>query len=160
MAILLFILLPLTVAAQETFHGYANVKAGIGNWLDDNSSIGLSFEGGLIRGENLYSFSYLRTEQILGREIINSIDLSFGRFTRKNKLVFHYQAGLGPVWSSKEAGSDENFFTVGLPFKTGIKFVPPNFFSLGLDLQANLNTEKSFYLVMLTLGVWPHQDPQ
>lgn len=161
LAIIIFILLPLTGVAQETFHGfYANAKAGIGNWFEDDPNVGLSFELGLLRNRNLYATSYLRTEEIDDREVINSIDLTLGRFVKNNGLIFHYQAGLGVVWGKNERGMDEPFTTIGLPLKTGIKLVPPNFFSIGLDLQANLNPERSFYLIMFTIGVWPHQHPQ
>jgi hypothetical protein len=159
-ALVLLIFLPLTVAAQETIHGfYANAKVGVGNWLNDNSGIGLSFEGGLLRNKTMYTASYLRSEEIENREVINCIDLTIGRFARSKGLIFHYQAGLGMLWGKQEHGDDEPFVAVGLPVKTGIKFVPPNFFSIGVDLQANLNTKRSLYLVMFTVGVWPHQNP-
>ncbi len=159
-AIILFIIFPVTAPAQETFQGfYANGKAGIGNWFEDDINVGLSFEGGLIRNRNMYTASYLRTEEIDDREVTNSIDLTLGRFAKNKGLIFHYQAGIGVVWGKNEYGIDEPFATLGLPLKTGIKLVPPNFFSIGLDLQANLNAKRSFYLIMVTIGVWPHQSP-
>ena len=156
LVIILVTLIPVMASAQKTFDGvYANGKTGVGNWFDDNSSIGLSVEGGLTRNKNLYTVSYLRMEEIEHREVVNSVDLTLGRFVRNRGLIFHYQAGLGVVWGKNERGVDEPFTTVGLPLKTGIKFVPPNFFSFGLDLQANVNTERSLYLVMFTIGIWP-----
>lgn len=158
---MLLILLPLTGTAQEKFHGfYANAKAGVGNWFGDDVGVGLCFEGGLVRDNKLYTASYLRTEEIEYREVINSVDLTLGRFMKKNGLIFHYQAGVGVVWGKNERGVDEPFTTLGLPLKTGIKFVPSNFFSIGLDLQANLNAERSLYLIMFTIGVWPHQSAE
>lgn len=156
--VMLFILLPLTGTAQEKFHGfYANAKTGVGNWFGDDAGVGLAFEGGLVSDNKLYSASYLRTEEIEDREVINCIDLTLGRFIQKNGVIFHYQAGLGVVWGKNERGVDEPFTTIGLPLKTGVKVVPSNFFSIGLDLQANLNAERSLYLIMFTIGVWPYQ---
>lgn len=155
--IVLLILLPFTGTAQEKFHGfYANAKAGVGNWLADDAGVGLSLEGGLVRDKNLFTLSYLRTEEIEERELIHSIDLTLGRYLRKKGLIFHYQAGLGVVWGKNERGEDDPFTTVGVPLKTGVKLVPSNFFSLGLDLQANVNAERSLYQLMFTIGVWPH----
>ena len=153
--VLLLLLIPPAATAQQKIHGFfANGKAGIGNWADD-ASLGVAFEGGFLQQKNMYAISALRAEEIDSREVIHALDLSYGRFIQRKRFVFHYQAGLGVVWGKNESGKDEAFTTVGLPLKAGIKFVPANFFSIGIDFQANINSEQSLYLAMFTFGIWP-----
>lgn len=160
LVLLSLILIPVTAVAQDKLHGfYANGKAGAGNAFAEDASFGLSFEAGYVRNKNLYTAAYLRSEEFDNREVIHCFDLTLGKFIQIRSLIYHYQAGLGAVWGKNERGIDEPFTTIGLPLKTGVKFVPPNFFSIGLDLQANINAEKSMYFAMFTIGIWPRNNP-
>jgi hypothetical protein len=63
----------------------------------------------------------------------------------------------GGIAAIREIGpsepSDPNFFTAGLVLKTGLKFIPLHFLSLGLDLQSNLNFKKPLFMPLLSIEI-------
>lgn len=44
-----------------------------------------------------------------------------------------------------------NFTSFGVPLKIGLKYMPFPFMNVGIDFQANLNLEKSFFNTFLSL---------
>ncbi len=85
--------------------------------------------------------------------------------TRNEKFRFQYQAGIGMFWGTlrtdeydkvnstllTNAYFTKEVSTVGFPLKIGGRYIPFEFLSIGIDLQANLNFEKSIIIPMLSI---------
>lgn len=117
-----------------------------------------SFEAGVLKNNTALGIAYVRTSEIFGQDNSDALDVTIGRFRKENSFMFfHAQAGIGALWIREwniDAEKIDSFFTVGVPLKAGVKFIPPKFLSIGIDLQANINSQKSMYMILLTLGVW------
>lgn len=152
------ILTSVNVSAQQIKNGfYFNPKFGIYN-LNKNDSGGLlAIDAGIINDKKVFVASYSRGQQVLGPQIMNTIDLSYGMFSDKKMFRLQYQAGLSLLWGDSrfEYNQDKsNFVTIGIPLKLGFKIIPIKFVSIGIDLQANINLENTMYtqLISLELG--------
>lgn len=102
-------------------------------------------------------------------EKYNQLNLLYGKYldTKNNKFRFQYQAGIGMFWGTlrtKELDKTSTGFltnkyytkkvsTVGFPLKVGGRYIPFKFLSIGIDLQANLNLQKSIFRPMLSLEI-------
>jgi len=164
------LMMTIVVSGQDSFKGYAiNPKLGFFN----NSKVG-GFAGGVeinyINNIFLFSLDYIRLDEfnILGpepQENYNQIGLMAGKFTGNKYLRFQYQAGVGPLWGLKrtdlkssgtgllgpEIYNSKDFFTVGLVAKLGFKVIPFNFMSIGIDINANVNKERTSIIPMLSI---------
>jgi hypothetical protein len=47
----------------------------------------------------------------------------------------------------------EKFLTAGLAMKVGLKIIPLDFLSVGLDLQTNINPKSTVFMPMLSIGI-------
>lgn len=143
------------VSAQERINGFfLNPKLGIYNWNENDAGGLLSVEAGIINDKKIFMTSYSRGEQVLGPQIMNSIDLSYGMFSGEKLFRFQYQAGLSLLWGDSrfEYNQDKsNFVTVGIPLKLGFKIIPIKYVSIGIDLQVNINLENTMYMPMISL---------
>ena len=122
----------------------------------------------------LYSIGFYRStdERLFGDrpyEKYNQLNFLFGGYadTKKEKFRFQYQAGIGMFWGTLRTDEydDENstlltnaYFTkevstVGFPLKIGGRYIPFEFLSIGIDLQANLNFQKSIIVPMLSIEI-------
>ena len=93
----------------------------------------------------------------------------FGKYidTQNEKFRFQYQGGIGIFWGTLRTNEydEENsgllnnvYYTdevsaVGFPLKIGGRYIPFNFLSIGIDLQANLNFKKSLFRPMLSIEI-------
>lgn len=155
--VILFTLIYNINYAQEN-HGYFVIpKFGIyGTPVWEGTAF--SIEGGVLRNNTSFAIAYAETKEIFGVEESRGFDLTIGRFIKESSVVYlHAQTGVSALWISKWSAADyrtKTFPVIGLPLKVGIKFKPPAFLSMGIDLQANVNAKQSMMMVMLTLGVW------
>ena len=49
--------------------------------------------------------------------------------------------------------NSKKFFTVGLPLELGFKFIPWRYIAIGVDIESNLNLDKSFIQPMINLEI-------
>ena len=122
----------------------------------------------------IYSIGYYKgNDDILfgdePSEEYNQVNLLFGKYidTKNQKFRFQYQGGIGMFWGTlrtdeydeenssflNNAYFTEEVSTVGFPLKIGGRYIPFKFLSIGIDLQANLNFQKSIFRPMLSLGI-------
>lgn len=170
--LLLFAFLNVVLIHSQIIDKYSVSVKGSMNILADFYS-----EGGEI---NAYTKSYLYTVgyyygedyEFLGdepTEKYNQLNLLFGKYvdTKNEKFRFQYQAGIGLFWARLRTNEldkrDTNWIsnryytkyisTIGFPLKIGGRYIPFKFLSIGIDLQANLNFQKSIFRPMLSLEI-------
>ena len=120
----------------------------------------------------LFSAAYFKAQHFLifGSNPIttyNQLDFLFGSYIGDEFLRLQYQIGFGAFWGVKpgflitkgqglfsaDTFEKVSFLTVGIPLKIGLKIMPANFISFGVDLQANLNIENSLLMVLFSIEV-------
>lgn len=122
----------------------------------------------------LYSIGYYYGEdyEFLGdtpTEKYNQLNVLFGKYidSKNEKFRFQYQGGIGLFWGILRTDeldiSDTNWLTnryftkkvstIGLPIKIGGRYILFNYLSIGVDLQGNLNFQKSIIRPMLTFEI-------
>jgi hypothetical protein len=134
---------------------YLNAKLGINNnWLGGGGEINI------LRRHFIYSLGIYEFWNFNSTANIWSfpIDFLIGKYVGDRYLRFQYQGGLGLFWGGKNAGNKwdngtVSFATLGIPLKLGFKILPSRFISIGMDLQANLNFEKSIVIPMFSIEI-------
>ena len=122
----------------------------------------------------LYSIGFYKStdERLFGDtpyEKYNQLNFLFGGYAdnKNEKFRFQYQAGIGMYWGTlrtdeydyehstflTDAYFTKEVSTVGFPLKVGGRYIPFEFLSIGIDLQANLNFQKSILIPMLSLKI-------
>ncbi len=99
-------------------------------------------------------------------ERCNYLSLLVGKYIGHKYFRFQYQTGISVVWGIERTNLDytdcagwfciyhynsKNIFTLGLPLELGFKFIPWRYIAIGVDIESNLNFDKSFILPMLSL---------
>ncbi|MCG9970520.1 hypothetical protein [Christiangramia crocea] len=137
---------------------------------------------------NIFSRSYIYTIGYYdGEEYFNDFlfpdspeekfyqfNLLFGKYIdlQRQNFRIRYQAGIGRFWGTlrtdeldPEFGDfnvshylSEEFSTIGFPVKIGGRYIPFNFLSIGVDIQANLNAERVIIRPMLCLDIGKLKD--
>jgi hypothetical protein len=150
---------------QSKTSGFSiNPKMGIYNW-DGNYWEG--FVGGV-------EFNYFKEGWIFSVDYLNfaefelfSIEDHFsqsgimiGRYYGNRLLRMQFQGGIAPIWGTKHENNSDftGFFTLGLVLKSGFKFIPFRFFSVGLDLQSNFNNKKFAFMPLLSFEIGKLRD--
>ncbi|PCE63793.1 hypothetical protein [Sediminicola luteus] len=166
---ILVILFPIALYAQnlnddKTVHHFSVIpKVGFYNWSDGGLAVGMEFKYN--KNTLFYALDYLHlTELDTGFfspspiEYNNQIGFMIGKHFGEGLLQFLLQGGVGPFWGLKRTDLIENrmydhkkFLTVGLIAKTGLTINPFHFLGLGLDVQLNLNPEKTVYVPTCSL---------
>lgn len=166
--VLVFVILNISFIESQTIDKYSvSVKGG--ETLYDEG-----FEINLFSKSYLYSVGYYSGEEwrILGdspTEKYNQINLLFGKYvdSKNEKFRFQYQSGIGIFWGTlrtdKFDAENSNILTnayftkeistIGFPLKIGGRYIPFKFLSVGIDLQANLNFQKSIFRPMLSVEI-------
>jgi hypothetical protein len=122
----------------------------------------------------IYSVGYYYGEdyEFLGdgpKEKYNQINLLFGKYIdlKNKKFRFQYQGGIGMIWGIKRTDEldttnsniltnyyfTEKFSTIGIPLKIGGRYIPFKFLSIGIDLQANINSTRTILRPMLSFEI-------
>lgn len=122
----------------------------------------------------IYSIGYNKEDEgtLFGNspsEQYNQLNLLFGKYkdSKNDKFRFQYQGGIGRFWGTirtneydaqnstllTNAYFTKQVSTVGLPIKIGGRYIPFNFLSIGIDMQANLNSEKSIISTVLSIEI-------
>jgi hypothetical protein len=120
------------------------------------------------RNDVMFSVDYLAFEELhfgfspKPIEYFNQVGFMAGKYFGENDFRLQLQGGIAPIWGIrrikiKSTGGNnyhsENFLTTGLVFKIGVKAYPLKFFGLGIDLQANFNSNKSVFMPMVSVEI-------
>ncbi len=113
----------------------------------------------LIKGW-IFSFDFFQFQELnllssRNQDIFRQIGLMAGKYYGDRMFRIQLEGGIASVWEIglKDFPETENFSTIGLVLKTGFKFLPLHFLSIGLDLQSNFNREKSLYMPLLSIEI-------
>jgi hypothetical protein len=146
------------INGQNKIDGFSiNPKTGPTNFNFNGGTIGLEIN--ILNRHNIYSVDYYHISDYLSPYMLNTyneIDFLIGKYIGDRFFRFQYQGGLGIFEGYKITGDYYNqkivnFFTIGIPLKLGFKFLPAKFLSIGIDLQTNLNFQKTTVLPMLSI---------
>ncbi len=142
--------------------GYAiNPKLGVCYWRSDVTCFGAGAEVSIFKNRFIYSadyysfgeFSIMGPKPYIG---FNQVSAMFGRYTGDEFFRIEYQVGAGIFWGTdrpEDEWGGEKFTSAGLTAKIGLKLVPLNFLSLGVDLQTNLNFTHSVFFPLLSIEI-------
>ena len=170
--ILLFVFLNMSIVQSQIIDKYSISGKGTIDVFSDFYSEGL--EVNAFSRSYLYTIGYYYGEDygFMGdtpTEKYNQFNLLFGKYidTKNEKFRFQYQGGIGVFWGTLRTDeyNEQNssiltnaYFTqevssISFPLKIGVRYIPFNFLSIGIDLQANLNFQKSIFRPMLSIGI-------
>jgi len=168
--IIYFLLQTATIHCQQLIDKYSISGKGTIDYLSDFYSEGVDINA--FSKSFIYSIGYYYGEDygVLGdkpTEKYNQLNLLCGKYLdSENELFrFQYQGGIGIFWGilrtdeldrSDTSLLTNRYFTkevttIGFPIKIGGRYIPFKFLSIGLDLQANLNFQKSILRPLLSL---------
>jgi hypothetical protein len=160
-------LLGLSVAGQPSKLGYSfGLKAGANGVFESYGNLGAELN--FTTHYFMYSLGYNYNQELniflpLPHEDLHQANFLFGSFIDRNSFRFEYQAGVGMVWGTHrttlqssgflwEQYDSQEFQTISLPLRVGLKYIPFQFMSVGLEFLVNINPEKTIALPMLTLN--------
>lgn len=168
-------LLSILIIQSQTIGKYSISGKGTMDFESDFYSEG--FEMNTYSKSYIYTVGYYFGEEyklyeVFGdhpKEKYNQINLLFGKYidTKNGMFRFQYQGGIGLYWGTfrtDEVDRINTFLfhntyftkeitTIGFPLKIGGRYIPFNFLSIGVDLQSNLNFEKSNIRPMLSVEI-------
>jgi len=168
--IILFIFTYTSTIQSQSIDKYSISVKGTMDLLTDYYSEGIEINA--FSKSYLYSVGYYYGEDYdfldeTPTEKYNQLNLLFGQYfdTKNEKFRFQYQGGIGMFWGTirtdefDEENSNiltnayitEEISTIGFPLKIGGRYIPFKFLSIGIDLQANLNFQKTIFRPMLSL---------
>jgi hypothetical protein len=140
-----------------------------------NPKIGVAYPLGIGGGMELnscyrgviYSLDYYHIREFnfifydKPEEYSNQFAVMAGKRFGQKLFRVQLQGGLAAFWGLRRTSlkidgwfgdtyNSKTFFVPGVVSKVGLKIVPTSFFAMGIDLQANLNVEDSFFMPMLS----------
>jgi len=170
--VFLFIITNILTLQSQLIEKYSVSVKGTMDILTDYYSEGIEINA--FSKSSLFSVGYYYGEdyEFIGdtpTEKYNQLNLLFGKYidTKNKKFRLQYQGGIGMFWGTLRTEeldkTDTNWLTtryytkevstVGFPLKIGGRYIPFKFLSIGIDLQANLNFQKSIFRPMLSLEI-------
>jgi hypothetical protein len=155
---LLLILVNTSIKGQSVLDGYA--------FLNPKFGIYGSFKGGLpgyvfgdeinfLKKKWIFSLDYYHCKfTFIGskEEKFDQFDILFGKYLDYRSFRLQIQGGLG-TFKGITYDESKKIFTLGIPLKAGFKYLISDSFSIGLDLQANLNVKYPIYMPMLSIEI-------
>lgn len=170
--IFLFIITNILTIQSQSIDKYSISVKGTMDLLTDYYSEGIEINA--FSKSHLYSIGYYYGEdyEFIGdtpTEKYNQLNLLFGKYidSKNEKFRFQYQGGIGLFWGilrtdeldiSDTSWLTDRYFTkkvstIGFPIKIGGRYILFNYLSIGIDLQGNLNFQKSIIRPMLTFEI-------
>jgi hypothetical protein len=147
--------IPLLLQGQKP--GFAiNPKAGIYTAKDEKGgAVGVEFnymKNGWIFSGDFFHFQEIRL-LAPDNELFRQFGLMAGKYYGDRYFRVQLQGGIASLWETgyRESTEPERVSTVGLVLKTGLKYMPLHFMSIGLDLQGNINPEKPLVIPFLSI---------
>lgn len=149
------LLTPVFSQSQPT--GFSiNPKAGIYTAKNEAGAV-MGLETSYMQNGWMFTVDFFQFEEIKyfssDEDIFRQVGIMTGKYYGDKLFRVQLQGGIAPIWQIglREDSDPEKFVTVGLVFKTGFKFIPLPFFSIGLDLQGNLNPERPLLMPLISL---------
>ena len=156
--------------------GFAiNLKIGPSISFNDPNEVNLpidvmGLELNILNNNFIYSVEYLghdKTGILLGFNLPsqNQLGIMIGKYKGEKKIRIQYQTGINMFWGQfynpggtqpvlMSLGGPSKFFsTVGAVSKVGFKYFRLKNLSFGIDFQINLNSVKSLYMPMFSIGI-------
>lgn len=152
--VIAFYLLFTPAFSQSNTTGFSiNPKTGIFLWPNHNNGAALGVETNYLRNGWMFSMDFFQFQEIhllsSDEAMFRQVGFMAGKYYGDRLFRIQLQGGIAPLW---EIGpGDSRFSTVGLVLKTGFKFIPLRFFSIGLDLQSNLNSQKPLFMPLISI---------
>ncbi|MDG1824307.1 MAG: hypothetical protein P8H45_05395 [Flavobacteriaceae bacterium] len=165
---LLFLFFSLSRLQAQTIDKYSLSVNGTLDVIDDYYAEGIELN--LFRNKTLYSIGYYTGDEYVffgdqPDEIYRQLNLLIGKYndSKNQKFRFQYQAGIGLFWATLRTDEikheiflgntyfTETVRTIGVPLKIGGRYMPFSFMSIGIDIQANLNSKRSNTRPMLSV---------
>ena len=158
---LLLVLIP---ASSQLPKGFSiNPKGGI--FISPNHENGgvLGVETNYLQNGWMFSGDFFQLQEINYKSSTENIyrqaGLMGGKYYGDRLFRFQLQGGIAALWELGPADlSDHDVTAVGFVLKTGFKFIPLHFLSIGLDLQSNLNPKRSFLMPLISIEVGKLRD--
>jgi hypothetical protein len=145
------------VFSQNAAIGFAvNPKAGIFLWPDHENGGVFGIEANYLRKGWIFSLDFFQFQEInllsSDEDMFRQVGIMAGKYYGDGLFRVQLQGGFAPTWQiGAPDESDPHFSTVGLVLKTGFKFIPLHFFSIGIDLQGNLNSKKPLFMPLVSI---------
>ncbi|HSL85954.1 MAG TPA: hypothetical protein VK861_03380 [Bacteroidales bacterium] len=156
--VIAFLILFSPAFSQSHTTGFAvNPKLGIFVWPNNKNGAALGVETNYLRNGWMLSVDFFQFQEIQllssDEDIFRQVGIMAGKYYGDRLFRIQLQGGVASIWEIGYGGSSEpeNFSTVGLVLKTGFKFIPLRFFSIGLDLQSNLNPQKPLFMPLISI---------
>ena len=152
----------------KEFNGFAiNPKIGPAfTKLGGNDLPSVGMEINILKNNFIYSLDYI------GHNFLdqNQLGIMIGKYKGEKYFRIQYQAGINMFWGEYStpgqtqpwvggSGSTSSFFTAGAVSKVGLKFIPLKNLSIGVDLQVNINLEKTMFMPMLSIEIGKLRNP-
>ena len=176
----LFVILNVSLIQSQVIDKYSISGKSTTNFLWSDEYFG-GIEINAFSQKYLYSIGFYKDNDAMlfgdkPYERYNQLNLLFGKYadTKNGKFRFQYQAGIGKFWGTirtdeydpensnllSNAYYTKEVSTVGFPLKIGGRYIPFEFFSIGIDLQGNLNFQKSIITPMLSVEIGKLRSPK
>lgn len=153
--VLFFLSTPLFSQSQTT--GFAiNPKSGLYKAKDEAGAV-LGVEANYLRNGWMFSADFFQLHEIhllsSDEEIFSQVGIMAGKYYGDRLFRVQLQGGVAAMWEigPRASSEPEKFSTVGLALKTGFKFIPLPFVSIGVDLQSNLNSKKPLIMPLISI---------
>lgn len=155
--VLFFFFIPVFSQGQAT--GFSvNPKSGIYRAKLEAGAV-FGVETNYLRNGWMFSADFFQFHEIhlfsSDEEIFRQVGIMAGKYYGDRLFRVQLQGGIAPIWVTgpRDSSEPEKFSTVGLVLKTGFKFIPLHFLSIGLDLQSNLNPKKSLVMPLVSIEI-------
>lgn len=152
---LFFFIMP--VYSQSPFTGFAvNPKTGIFLWPNHENGGVFGVEANFLHKGWIFSVDFFQFQEInlllSDEDMFRQVGIMAGKYYGDRLFRVQLQGGFASTWQiGAPDESDPHFSTVGLVLKTGFKFIPLRFFSIGLDVQSNFNSNKPLFMPLVSL---------
>jgi hypothetical protein len=157
-AILISMFLLITpVFSQNAKPGFAvNPKTGIFLWPSHENGGAVGVEANYLHKGWIFSVDFFQFQEInllsSDEDMFRQVGIMAGKYYGDRLFRIQLQGGFASIWEiGAPDESDPHFSTVGLVLKTGFKFIPVRFFSIGLDVQSNFNSKKPLFMPLVSL---------
>ena len=159
----LFLLCAAAFSQSQTTGFSINPKGGIFLWPDKENGAVLGVETNYLRNGWIFSADFFHFQEIgylsAIDDIYQQVGLMAGKYYGDRLFRIELQGGIAALWGVGESDpSDPGNISAGLVLKTGFKFIPLHFFSIGLDLQSNINSRKPLFMPLISIEIGKLRD--
>jgi hypothetical protein len=145
--------------SQSQFTGFAvNPKTGIFLWPNHENGGVWGAEANYLHKGWIFSLDFFQFQEInllsSDEDMFRQVGIMAGKYYGDRLFRVQLQGGIASIWEiGAPDESDPHFSTFGLVLKTGFKFIPLHFFSIGIDLQSNFNSQKPLVMPLVSIEI-------